>query len=350
MRLTTIVPALACLMPVLYAGDARERDAHLEAIKALIDAEMPIPAVRQLGEFAAAGYPDDGGLVAATITWYAGDRLLTRMSGPRANDLQGRFDKAKAAVEAAAKAGKLPTAAKQIWDAAGTPTQRLATEIMKVIGPDKPKPVGGAAVITPEARERIGRAVAALAKNLLPAFNDAVAKVDANLKDEEEAWNLDEKKDAKRLDEINERAVNLRYAALFDAWLSMIALREVAMRGAEFGIPDGVLKEADAAIAGLLTARAAMASNPTNDTNLQMMQSWDFNWGERNGYITLFAQSLIGEGVRLKVKGASADDVQGELVKIASLDAAKTVPEARFRPMFLALQLKCWNAVFRLRL
>ncbi|MFM2091646.1 MAG: hypothetical protein RLZZ127_2135, partial [Planctomycetota bacterium] len=227
---------------------------------------------------------------------------------------------------------------------------RLATEILKVIGPDKPKPVGGAQVVTAEARERIGRAVSALAKNLLPGFNAAVAKVDANLKAEESAWDLDETKDRKKIDEINEAAVNLRYAALFDAWLSMVALREVAVRGGEFGIPDAVMKEADAAIAGFLSARAAVASNPANETNLQMMQSWDFNWGERNGYITLFVQSLLGEGVRLKVKGASADDVQGELVKIASLDAAKTVPEARFRPMFIALQLKCWNAVFRMRL
>ncbi len=351
-RLSPIL--LACVIGLassspLVAATASERDQQALAVMQLVQLGMRLPAQRQFDAYRAAGYGDDGLWIEKVLREAFLLRFLAEMpaagaplpanrqaapDGRAALDptLDKELTDLSAELNAAAKSSTLPAFAKTLRGGGGNSLLRLANELGAIINPNLPRPRVEPA---PERLQAATGLAEVLAKTIAEDFATSLAKITAHQADEAHMWDLDDRNPA--FHKILSEACDLRIAALSDAYLGVIALREVSMRGTEFGIAP-----AQTAAQAFLTAFLAKHGATVGQ--------WDFEFGDFTPYIRAYANMLLGEAVRLGLANAKENDVESGLQAVIDFD---TRPFQHEMPALLEayhLKLSAWCQLLRWRL
>jgi hypothetical protein len=341
---------LACALGLATAGSlaaatATERDQQALAVKQLVMKGMRIPAQRQIDEFTAAGYPDEGGWVAKVLREAYLLRFLAELTpvavGPQPSGqkagatidpkLQKEVDALTKELDAATKAGTLPAIAKLVRGGGGNSIERLVNELSRFIHPDRPKPIVEPG---PEKRQAATNLAEVLRKAMDEEFKKDFAKVKEHKDLEKPIWDLDDKSpEYKRL--VSE-SVALRIEALESVYLAILGLREVSLRGQEFGIPEAQ------------TATQAFLKAFFTD-HRETFNQWEFEWGEFNPFIREFANVLLSEAVRLGVKDAKEEDVEAGLQAVIDFDV-KSIRNSGELIEAYRLKISAWCNLLRFRL
>ncbi len=146
---------------------------------------------------------------------------------------------------------------------------------------------------------------ALLARTMAEEFANSLAKVSAHKADEERMWNLDERNPQFR--KILTEACDLRIEALSNAYLGVIALREVSLRGREFGMEPAQ------------TAAQAFLGTFLGEHG-DVIAQWDFEFGEFTPFVRSYANVLLGEAVRLAVTKVKENEVESGLLAVIDFD------------------------------
>ncbi len=318
MRCPLLSPTLLALMAVcsLQAEDAGARDAHFEAVRSLIDAEIQDPAAREISGFTAANYPDSTWFQ-KYLEWDFADRFHT--VDPTKVDAMGKE------INAGIEANTVPEAVKKAFKGGGGTMWRMVQELGKrFINPDAPPPLVGAGNLAASEKDQANR----LVKGILVACDSEWKEALAKVKDSDELFNMPETD--KRYKPLFMELTNQRYDAVHVLWKAHIVLREVMTRGADFGIDPQPVNE----------YFAALLAKYKED-----ISKWDYDFGD--SYIPLKADvnTLLAEGVRQKVDGLNADDIEGEIFKVLDYDLKPFTPD--IRDQFIDLQLRTWSSLLR---
>ena len=165
-------------------------------------------------------------------------------------------------------------------------------------------------------------------------FKKEMEKIKAHKADEERMWNLDDKTAEYR--KIVTESSELRIEALAGAYLAVIELREVALRGKEFGIEPAQ------------TATQAFLKTFLGE-HRETISQWDFEWGEFNPFTRGYANVLLGEGVRLAVKDSKDEEVESGLQSVIDFDT-RAIKNATEMIEAYKLKLIMWGNLLRWRL
>jgi hypothetical protein len=352
---------LACALSLitgssLFAATASERDQQALAAKQLIQSGMRLPAQHQVDEFKAAGYADDGQWIEKVLREAYLLRFLPEMPvagaaaaatpagpGPAAlpaaepakqaldPKLEKELKALTAELDAAVKANALPAFAKTLRGGGGSSVERLVNELGRFINPWLPKPLVEPG---PEKRQAASNLAEVLCKTMDEEFKKEMEKIKAHKADEERMWNLDDK--LPEYKKIITEASELRIEALAGVYLAIIELREVSLRGKEFGIEAAQ------------TATSAFLKTFLGE-HRETISQWDFEWGEFNPFTRGYANVLLGEGVRLAVKDSKDEEVESGLQSVIDFD---TRPIKNANEMIEAYKLKLimWGNLLRWRL
>jgi hypothetical protein len=349
---------LACALSLiaggsLFAATASERDQQALAAKQLIQSGMRLPAQHQVDEFKAAGYADDGQWVEKVLREAFLLRFLPEMPAPGAAPAAGpatppqpnaepgkpaldpKLEKElkalTAELDAAVKANSLPAFPKTLRGGGGSSVDRLVNELARFIHPSLPKPLVEPG---PEKRQGASNLAEVLCKTMDEEFKKAMEKIKAHKADEERMWNLDDK--LPEYKKIITEACDLRIEALAGAYLAIIGLREVALRGKEFGIEP-------AQVATQAFLKTFLGEHR------ETISQWDFEWGEFTPFIRGYANVLLGEGVRLAVKDSKEEEVESGLQSVIDFDT-RPIKNANEMLEAYRLKLSMWGNLLRWRL
>ncbi|MBA3686240.1 MAG: hypothetical protein H0W72_13515, partial [Planctomycetes bacterium] len=314
---------LACVLGVAplvdlcaAATSTEQRDEHAYAIKALIERDCKLPADRQLAEWDKAGYSDGSGTSSVReALQFAYDSVWN----PAKADAKRYDDK------------KLPEVIKRITGGGGGLNQiiKLVNDTRRIMDGDLPKPA-----VTPseEKLAALKRAVESLTALMPKEFKVAIDEVKKTKEAEDKLWDLDEKKDRKRIDEITHQAIEMRLDALRLFYYAHLALREAITRGHEYGLDAKPVKEM---LASFLKEHR------------EMLQDWEFQWSDSHLLIAMYLAPAYGEGVRLGVEGYTTDETEGTFRKVTDYDASES--DARTRVWIETQQLQAWTGLLRWR-
>lgn len=307
-RLHRLVPTLVLLgaLPgAVFAASAAEKSAQFEAVKSLIEREYRLPAKRQLEDFQKAGHPGAEWYL-KVLSWFYADRF--RVSSPDAAE-KAALEKQAAALEkeleAAAKNGTLPAELRSLVSGSGQ-ILRLVTDLLRNMDPDRPEPILKAKAFSTEQQAAMNLTVKALAEAMNQAWAEGAKKVKDNEKNDQDALGGDQKDP--KIAKLLEQAVDLRLEAVRPVYLARKALREAAERGDQYGVDPA-------------PAREALKAFVTK--NFELLQEWDYNWGDYHAYLHAFIMDVSGDAPRFKVKKAVLDDVEADLMKTPAMDLAK---------------------------
>ncbi|MCS6970327.1 MAG: hypothetical protein NZ552_04875 [Planctomycetes bacterium] len=326
--LTSIVPslALAALASVGSAGETspRARDAHLEAIIALIENDFRLPAERQIAAFRAAGYPESGWFE-KFLAWYHADRFRTKVLD---KSLQTRLtQEAKALgdeLQQAVRAKQLPKVLADKLSGSAV-VYRLINELGRVIGQDQVPPPGG---LTNEERTALEQTVRALVAAAIEHWDSARKAVQANAKDEETFQQLNEQDP--RYQEGARRAVELRLEAVRPIFFAAKMLREVIERGKDYGISDKL-------------ARDWLRDFVT--TNFELLSDWDYYWSDYHPYLRAILADLMGQAVRFKHSKANLEEVTQAMRAVIDMDLKPYERDPQTADEIRTLQARCWSGL-----
>jgi hypothetical protein len=324
-----VVPTLLALLGpwggAALAATAEERDVHAEALGVLIDRDYRLPAKRQLAAYRAAQYPDDGGWFGKCLEWQYADRFRTRsVDDAERKELSAKADSLRAELEQAEAAGKLPE-----WVSTrvkgGGKMLRLVNDLGEFINADRPAPQLGIESIPVEKRSAAQDTVKTLIAAAQADWDGGMKKLKDFLPQEEEADQAGENDPKARA--VIQKGVMLRLEIARSAALAVRALREVAERGAEYGLDP-------APAAGFLkTFSGGMATT---------LGEWDMQFSDMHPYLHYYILSLMGEAVRWKAKGLTTDDVEEGFQLLIGLDVGKEFGDPRVRDEVRTLQVKTW--------
>lgn len=303
-RLLRIAPTLLALglLPAAAWGatSAAERDAHLDAVKSLIERDFRLPAQRQLAAFAAAEYPD-AAWHGKFLAWFYADRFRALSPDPA--------EKAKLEAEAKALFAELDAAKAQlpqdIQDQIGGAGKifRLINDLLRVCGQDSAPHQLGAQAIIPEQRAALNSITLTLIGDINAYFKEGLAKIQAHQKAEEDALLLEET-DPKFLT-VAQEAVRMRAALVRPVYWAHLVLREIAERGNSFGLDPAPARD-------FLKDFASK--------NFKTLEEWDFNWGGYDPSLRHPLLDLCLQAARFKVPQASIEDIAGEMQALVDID------------------------------
>jgi hypothetical protein len=333
------------------AAATNDGDQQALAVNQLIKSGFRLPAQRQLDEFKAAGYADPGQWIEKALREQFIDHFHALPSAggaaavkkpatdPKADPAKDAVDPKVAAelkalrdeLDAAMKANKLPATAKSIHGGGGGSLFRMVVELTKLVHPDLPQPLVD---LAPEKKAAATKLADALCKQLEEDFKKDLDGLKAHKADEEEIWNLDEKNP--RYAKLVGEACDLRIEALRNAYLAILALREVGFRGKDFGIEPAQI------------ATNAFLKKFFTDYR-EALSQWDFEWGEFSPYIRAYANALLSQAVRVGAKDAKDDEVENGLLGVIDFDL-KNVKVAKSREEGYRLKLIAWGNLLRWRL
>lgn len=326
-----IAPTLLALglVPAALSGatSPAERDAHLEAVKTLIDREYRLPAQRQLADFAKAGYPD-ASWHGKFLSWFYAERFLA-LSPDKAEQakLAAEAKSLLAELEAARKGNQLPKElAKEFGGSAAV--IRLVNDLLRVVGQDNAADRMGAAAIVPERRAALNATVQSLATAANTAFDESVKAVAAHAKTEEEAWNFEDKDP--RFLKAAQQGVELRLEAIRPAYYAHKVMREAAERGADFGIDPA-------------PARAFLEAFAKK--HFKMLQEWDYIWGDYHPLLRAMTLDVAAQAARFKIRDANIDDLANDMAKVLDLDVAKEFRDPAVAEEIRTLQVRTYAAL-----
>jgi hypothetical protein len=348
---------LACALGLVTVGSlgaatapsASERDQQALAVKQLVMKGMRLPALHQIDEFKAAGYPDEGGWVEKVLREAYLLRFLSELPPPvpagttpaqladpkQGSNIDPKLQKEVEALtkelDAAAKGNTLPAIAKTIRGGGGNSIERLVNELGRFINPTMPKPLVEAG---PEKRQAATNLAEVLRKAMDEDYKKSFAKVKEHMVLEKPMWDLDDKSpEYKRL--VSE-SVDMRIDALQSLYMAILGLREVSFRGAEFGIPEAA------------TATTTFLKTFFTD-HKDTLNQWDFEWGEFNPFIREYANVLLGEAARLGVKDCKEEDVETGLQAVMDFDVRSLKNGGELIEAY-KLKLGAWSNMLRFRL
>lgn len=322
----------------LEAATAAERDQHAIALAKLMDANLRLPAKRQLDEYKAAGYPSDDPYLDKALRCKWLDRFIAQLPEAEKAKNEAELKALRTELDAALKANKLVGTTKIIYSGGGGSALRMVNEIARIMHPDLPEPL---APLVEEKRKALARLFEALAKQAEEDFKEAVAKVKAHKKDEDDMWNLPE--NDPRVGKIVNQACELRIEALRPLYVAHMALRDALHRGKEFGIDPAPIQ---AQVKKLLVDPRPENENKPFDL---MLTAWDFEWGESNPFVKLYAGVLLSEAQKLASKNIKDEDVEGALTTVAGFDT-KSVKDPNARIEAYRFKLTALTNLLRWRL
>jgi hypothetical protein len=322
----------------LAAATAAERDQHAIALAKLMDANLRLPAKRQFDEYQAAGYPADDAYLDKALRCKWLDRFIAQLPEKDKAKNEIELKALRTELDAALKANKLSGVTKLIYSGGGGSTMRMVNEIAKIMHPDLPKPL---APLVQEKRQALARLLDALGKQAEEDFKEAMAKVKAHKKDEDEMWNFPE--NDPRTNKIVNEACDLRIDAMYPLQLAHIALRDAIHRGKDFGI--------DPAPVAAQMKKLLVDPRPENENKPfdVMLTAWDFEWGESNPFVKLYSAILLSEAQKLGSKNVKDEDIDGALTTVVGFDT-KSVKDPGARIEAYRFKLTALNNLLRWRL
>jgi len=327
-RLSSTLLSLALVtgaLPLLSAASELERDQHYQAVKSLIEEGFRQSAQRQLEDFAKANYPNSTwhqkGLayyLAETFKDGGSEKVKAALT-ERYNTLKGEID-----------ANRDKPGISEVAVTSGDPRRvlRLAKEIGKVINPDLPPP---AVPMNAERIAGVSRAAAAIKTIIETEWPNALARVKAHAEEEKLWWDLDPTD--KRFEAIGTKAINLRLEIIKILYTAHQALREIVTRGPEFGVDPLPTKNF------LLTFLKS---------NKDILTAWASDFGSYNLYLSLYTNTLLGEGLRLGVPGTREDDIENGFMTI--IDTPVESRDVKAKAQIDTVKLLSWEALLRWRL
>ncbi len=320
----------------LAAATVSERDANATAVNKLSFLGMRLAARRQLDEYLAAGYPDEGRWFEKILTLNFDEQFKAAVAAEPAKKMEAEAKALRTELEAAVKSNTLSPAAVRLFKSGGSGLNRLVNDIAHLMHPYQPKPLSE---YPPEKKDALKRQLDALVRQLDVDFKAAYEPIAAHAAAEEVMLGLDEK-DPKYLPLLKE-SVNLRLDALSIFNAGYTELREAAFRGADFGVDPKPYAEALKQLLGWMPDGKA--------TLAEKVATWEFDFGESNPFLKAYTAMLLSGGVIAGVKGAKDDDVDGSLNAVISFDT-KDFKDAKVRAEIYALQFKVLAHALRWRL
>ncbi len=335
--LLSLVLGAAGMVP-LWSATADERDQHAIAVAKLMTSKMRLPADRQLKEYKESGYPANDAYLDKILRYTFLDQFLADLPEAEKAKNEAELKALRAELEATLKSNKLSPVAKQIFSGGGGSSTRMVNEIAKLMHPD------GAPPLVPMGAEKIqslARLLDVLGKQAEEDFKAAVDKVRANKAAEDKIWDLPE--GGKEQQEAINGGVEMRLEAMRPLTVAMLALRDAAHRGKDFGLDPAPVQ---AQIKKMFTSeRPELEKKTWTD----VLAAWDFEWGEFNPYISINCGTLLGDALVAGAKGVKEEDVEGILQKVADFNT-KEFRDPNVRAEAYRLKFQAWTSLLRYRL
>ncbi len=322
----------------LFAATADERDQHALALTKLMTNKLRLPADRQLKEYQGAGYPSNDAYLDKVLRYTYLDQFLSDLPEADKAKNEAELKALRAELEPTLKSNKLSDVAKQIFSGGGGSSTRMVNEIAKIMHPDSPAP------LVPLAGEKVqilARLLDALGKQAEEDFKAAVDKVKANKAADDKIWDLPE--GGKEFQAAVNQAVEMRLEAMRPLFTAMIALRDAANRGKDFGIDPAPVQ---AQLKKIFTTERAELEKKTW---AELLNTWDFEWGEFNPYIRLNCGTLLGDAALAGAKTAKDDEVEGILQAVADF-SVKDLKDASTKAEAYRMKFQAWGSLLRYRL
>ena len=321
--------ASAALPSTALGATAEQRDEHFQAVTSILDKDFQLTGKRQRAAFAQASYPEDAWHRKA-LDWYAALREKGSTKDPKkVAELDKTATALRTELDAAEEAGKLPEAVVRLLSAAGSQTTQLMRDFATFMSPDDSAPT------VARAPERIAIAqgqIVALIDAANKEWKKAKAKVDAAAAQTKLAMEGDEKDP--KVQEATRISTMVRFEAVRSIYNAHTTLREVATRGADFGLDP---KPANDFLKAFLKE------------NFALIGDWEYNFGDYFPYLKAYANSVLVEAVRQKIPNAKIEDLESGLQTVAALDL-KGFKAPADREDIIQLQIKCWTTLLRTRL
>jgi hypothetical protein len=335
--LLSLVIGAAGMSPA-WSATVEERDQHAIAAARLMMSKLRLPGERQLKEYQEAGYPTSDPHLDRVLRFTYLDQFLSDLPEKDKGKNEAELKALRAELEASLKGGKLSPVAKQIFSGGGGSASRMVNEIARIMHPEAPPPLVEMAV---EKKQILSRLLDALGKQAEEDFKAAVDKVKANKAAEDKLWDLTEGSPEYRT--AVDQAVDLRLEAMRPLFVAMIALRDAAHRGKEFGIDPEPVK------AQLKKMFASERPELDKKTWAEVFSNWDFEWGEFQPYIRLNAGALLSDAMVNGAKSAKEEEVEGTLQAVADFNA-KEFKDTNIRAEAYRFKLQAWAHLLRYRL
>ena len=297
---------LACVTwaPLAQAATDTERDQQFIAIRTLVGKELRLPADREIAAFKAAGYSDPGGWFAKALDFLYADRFqaFPHLSRERIEALAKVAADLKDLPEQAGTGAGVPAVIKDTFTGANSPLMRMINSLANEISPNVPPPLLPPERISKDKKDALNRQVVALIAQVEKDLAKSMPAVAANVEAEKDVWNLDEK--AKAWQVLVHGGVERRLTVINQLYFSHLVLGEVITRGHLHGI--------DASPAVLFYRKFL-------ETNKKELEDWDYNWGIYDLLLRQRLQTMMSEGVRLRLKEFSYEDVDRALEEVYSM-------------------------------
>lgn len=335
--LLSLVIASAGMAP-LWSATADERDQHAIAVAKLMTSKMRLPAERQLKEYKESGYPANDAYLDKVMRFTYLDQFLADLPEADKAKNEAELKALRAELEPSLKSNKLSAVSKQIFSGGGGSSTRMVNEIAKIMHPD------GAPPLVPMSTEKVqilARLLDALGKQAEEDFKAAVDKVKANKAAEDKIWDLPE--GGKEQQEAINSGVEIRLEAMRPLTVAMLALRDAASRGKDFGLDPAPVQ---AQIKKMFTTERPELEKKTW---ADVLGSWDFEWGEFNPFISVNCGTLMGDALIAGAKSVKEEDVEGVLQKVADF-STKEFKDANVRAEAYRLKFQAWTSLLRYRL
>ncbi len=304
-----LAPSLALLAcatwaPLAQAATEVERDQQFIAIRTLVGKELRLPADREIAAFKAAGYSDPGGWFAKAVDFLYADRFqaFPHLPKERIAALAQLATELKDLPEQAGTGAGVPTVIKETFTGANSPLMRMVNSLANEISPNVPPPLLPPERISKDKKEALNRQVVALIAQLEKDLAKSMPVVAANQEAEKGIWELDDK--AKAWQNLVQGGVERRLTVINQLYFSHLVLGEVITRGHLHGI------EAAPAVAFYRTFL---------DTNKKELEDWDYNWGTYDVQLRQRLLTVMSEGVRLRLKEFSYEDVDRALEEVYNI-------------------------------
>ncbi len=325
-------------MAPLFAASADERDQHAIALTKLMTSKLRLPADRQLKEFKEAGYPASDPYLDKVLRYTYLDQFIADLAEADKAKHEAELKALRAELEPALKGNKLSGIAKQIFSGGGGSSTRMVNEIRRIMHTDSPPPL---VPLATEKTQILARLLDTLGKQAEEDFKAGIEKVKANKAADDKIWDLPE--GGKEFQAAVNQAVEIRLEALRPLFTAMIALRDGANRGQDFGIDTAPVK---AQLKQMFTTERPELEKKTW---AELLNTWDFEWGEFNPFIRLNCGTLLGDAALAGSKTAKDDEVEGILQAVADFNV-KELKDAGTKIEAYRLKLNAWDSLLRYRL
>jgi hypothetical protein len=336
--LLSLVIASAGMAP-LWSATAEERDQHAIAVAKLMTNKMRLPADRQLKEYQGSGYPASDPYLDKVLRFTYLDQFNADLPEADKAKREAEFKALRAELEPALKGNKLSPIAKQIFSGGGGSSTRMVNEIAKIMHPEGAPPL---VPMAPEKVQALARLLDALGKQAEEDFNAAITKVKANKAADDKIWDLPE--GGKEQQEAINAGVEMRLEALRPFTVAMLALRDAAHRGKDFGLDPAPVQ---AQIKKMFTTERPELEKKTW---ADVLAAWDFEWGEFNPFISLNCGTLLGDALVAGAKSVKEEDVEGILQKVADFSTKEFTKDPNVRGEAYRLKFQAWTSLLRYRL